>query len=470
MIAEIVGVTVARAGVTVLEDVTLRIDAGERILLTGENGSGKSSLLMLLAGRLYPYNGMGTRQYAWDNQPDFRAARLYTALVSREEQLRLKRIHASSTVREFLLGHADGEDFLYREVNAADTNRTDKLLSEWGIGHLATRYIRTLSLGELRLVQIVRAAMHARRLYLLDEIFSSLSPEVAHRVSAWIESLPLTAAVVLTSHDEEIRQRFAPTRILHVNSGRLIAVEATDAVNLTKRAKSAWVFTSSAPELIRAQSADFFHDFQPVLSGINFSIRAGDRILVTGSNGSGKTTLLRVLHGDFYPAYGCGELQFLGALAHEQKRELWNRVQFIAAAHFDYFLPDMSVGDVLASRLSGSLYDFDPALPDTALREAEEFGLLQFLPRPFSRLSEGEKTRVLLCRAFIAPAPVYLIDEGFMALSGRYFELVTEYLNALPREAVVVIAANERIRALEARLEFPLARWQMQHGQLTILP
>ncbi|MFZ5628195.1 MAG: ATP-binding cassette domain-containing protein [Spirochaetota bacterium] len=470
MIAEIVGVTVARAGVTVLEDVTLRIDAGERILLTGENGSGKSSLLMLLANKLYPYNGMGTRQYAWDNQPDFRAARRYTALVSREEQLRLRKIHSGSTVREFLLGHADGEDFLYREAISADVDTTDRLMSEWHIGHLATRYIRTLSLGELRLVQIVRAAMHARRLYLLDEIFSSLSPEVAHRVSAWIESLPVTAAVVLTSHDEEIRQRFAPTRIIHVSSGRVTQVEGAADGNKAPQPRPGWAVRDDAEELVRAGAADFYHDFQPVLSGISFSLRAGARILVTGSNGSGKTTLLRVLHGDFYPAYGCGELQFLGALAHEQKRELWNRVQFIAAAHFDYFLPDMSVGDVLASRLSGSLYDFDPALPDTALREAEQFGLLQFLPRPFSRLSEGEKTRVLLCRAFIAPAPVYLIDEGFMALSVRYFELVTQYLNALPQEAVVVIAANERISALESQLEFPLSRWRMERGRLTILP
>jgi ABC-type molybdenum transport system ATPase subunit/photorepair protein PhrA len=469
VIVEIAGVTVARAGVTVLKDVTLQIEAGERILLTGDNGSGKSSLLLLLAGKLHPYENRGERRYSWDNEPDFRAARRQVALVSREEQLRLKRIHSSSTVREFLLGHADGEDFLYREANAADTGMTDTLLSEWCIGHLATRYIRTLSLGELRLVQIVRSAMHPRQLYLLDEIFSSLSREVAHRVSQWINSLPASSAVVLTSHDEEIRKLFAPTRILHASSGRVSQVEAIDSEHAVRQAKPDWVIDSHAPELIRARSADFFHDFQPVLSGIDFSIRAADRILVTGSNGSGKTTLLRVLHGDFYPAYGCGELQFLSSLAHEQKRELWSLVQLVSAAHFDYFLPGMSVGDVLASRISGSLYEYDPALPDTALGVAEQFGLLEFLPRPFVRLSEGEKTRVLLCRAFLLPAVVYLIDEGFMALSGRYFELVTQYLNALPTDAVVVIAANERISALEARLEFPLQRWQMERGRLTIL-
>ncbi|HMY11457.1 MAG TPA: ATP-binding cassette domain-containing protein, partial [Turneriella sp.] len=203
MIAEVVGVTIARSGITVLEDVTLRIEAGQRILLTGENGSGKSSLLMLLAAKLYPYNNAGERRYAWDSHADFRAARRYTALVSREEQLRLRQIHSASTVHEFLLGHADGEDFLYRENTPAEAKYIGRLLSDWQIGHLADRKIRTLSLGELRLVQVVRAAMHPRRLYLLDEIFSSLSDEIARRVSDWIESLPDSAAVVLTSHDEE---------------------------------------------------------------------------------------------------------------------------------------------------------------------------------------------------------------------------------------------------------------------------
>ncbi|HMV34493.1 MAG TPA: ATP-binding cassette domain-containing protein [Turneriella sp.] len=470
MIAEVVGVTIARSGITVLEDVTLRIEAGQRILLTGENGSGKSSLLMLLAAKLYPYNNAGERRYAWDSHADFRAARRYTALVSREEQLRLRQIHSASTVHEFLLGHADGEDFLYRENTPAEAKYIGRLLSDWQIWHLADRKIRTLSLGELRLVQVVRAAMHPRRLYLLDEIFSSLSDEIARRVSDWIESLPDSAAVVLTSHDEEIRRRFAPTRILHVADRRVSEVETDSPVGMQQVTKPRLGQQVQGVELIHAQAADFFHDFNPVLSGISFSIRTGQRVLVTGSNGSGKTTLLRVLHGDFYPAYGCGDLQFRGELAHEQKRDLWKKVQFIAAAHFDYFLPGMSVEDVLASRLSGSLYDYDPVLPDAALQVAEQFGLLQFLPRPFARLSEGEKTRVLLCRAFLAPAPVYLIDEGFMALSGRYFELVTQYLNALPAEAVTVIAANERISALQARLEFPLLHWQMERGRLTILP
>lgn len=470
MIVRIAGVTVARSGVEILEELALEIHNGDRILLTGENGSGKSSLLLLLAGKIYPFNNLGKRIFAWDEENVFPRARLEVALVSREEQLRLRRIHGSSTVMQVMLGHADGEDFLYRDRTSADAQLTDSIFTEWQIQHLADRQIRTLSLGEMRLVQIARAAMHVRRLYLLDEIFSSLSEEVSQKVAAWIASLPATSAVVLTSHDEEIRHRYSPTRILHVAAKRVTEVEGPLFAQPTQQAKSNRQPPAQSSELISAQAADFFHDFQPVLSDISFTVRTGDRILVTGNNGSGKTTLLRVLHGDFYPAYDCGELQFRDILEHEQKRELWSRVQFIAAAHFDYYLPGMSVGDVLASRLSGSLYDYDPALPDAALAVAEEFELLHFLPRAFSRLSEGEKTRVLLCRAFIAPAPVYLIDEGFMALSAKFFELVTGYLNDLPAEAVVVIAANERLSALEARLEFPLTRWRMERGRLTILP
>lgn len=457
------GVTVARAGQPVLSCLDLEIHSGERILLTGENGAGKSSLLLLLAGRLYPYNNEGSRSYEWD-QENFRTARRHIALVSRDEQLRLKQIHSQSTVMDFLIGHADGQDFLYREELPEDRAHAAQVIAAWRLGALAGRKIKTLSLGEMRLVQIARASMHERRLYLLDEIFSSLSEAASDRVKAWLTTLPESAAIVLTSHAMEIQSWFAANRRLHIEAGRLIEDRPV------KEAASPGLQQAAAvprgEQLIDCSRADFFHDFTPVLHAMEFQICASDRILLTGANGSGKTTLLRVLHGDFYPAYGTGPLRFSGALAHEQKSTLWQKVQLAAAAHFDYYPADMTVGDVLASRVSGSIYDYAETLPAAADEGLQAFALAEFLPRLFRNLSEGEKMRVLLARAFMLPAPVYLIDEGFMALSAQLFNRVLELLNGLPAEAVVVIAANERIGELRRGLAFALQHWQMQNGRL----
>jgi len=460
-------VTVARAGKAVLRAVNFSARPGARIFIGGENGAGKSSLLALLAGKLYPFNNEGRRSYAWDSENEnFRQARRHIAFVGREEQNRLQAIHATSTVAEFLAGHLEGEDFLYRESLPADATRVNEVVQEFGLAHLAGRTLRTLSLGEMRLALVARMGLHTRRLYLFDEVFSSLSPVVAERIAVWIQRLPATAAVILTGHDDERMTQFVYTDRYIVKEGK---IQRAEPLRFAAEVNPPAAQKQSPPKgeiLVEAETADFYHDFQRIFEGLSFHVFAGDRILLTGANGSGKSTLLRILHGDFYPAWGKGYLRFTGSLRHERKVELWNKVQMIAASHFTYYPRRMTVGEVLASRYSGSIYEYPGTLPAMAQPVIDAFAVHSFQQRLFSELSEGEKTRVLFARAFLEPAPVYLIDEGFIALSARSFEAVVGYLNRLPGESVVVIAANERIALLKDRLAFDIKEWQLADGRL----
>lgn len=481
-------VAVARAGKPVLANLELSIFEGDRLFVAGENGAGKSTLLALLAGRLHPYGSAGSRSYLWehDKGENFRTSRRHIAFISREEQHRLQHIHAQSTLREFLLGHSDGADFVYREIAEADTQRADALIAAWQVPHLAERKIRTLSLGEMRLALILRAALFERKLYIFDELFSSLSEAVLARVATWISGLPAGAAVVMTSHDAERAAQLLFTRHFVVTQGRLAETAPAAAVTLSAPPEASsggkMGFSSGTAEaLIACRQAGFFHDFTCIFRELSFSLHMGDRVLLTGPNGSGKSTLLRIMHGDFYPEYGAGSLEFSGPLAHEMKSQLWQKVQLVAAAHFTYFPAYMSVQDVLVSRYSGSIYDYPETLPGEAFAIVDEFSLRDFLTRPFHTLSEGEKTRVLFARAFLFPAPVCLIDEGFIALSHPHFLSAIAHINALPRGAAVVIAANERVGELMHRLTIRPSRWLLEYlqpsatphpkrAQLTILP
>jgi|GEM_PF-5308106 len=470
-------VAVARAGKPVLANLELTICEGDRLFIAGENGAGKSTLLALLAGRLHPYGSNGSRSYLWDDEKgeNFRTSRKHIAFVSREEQHRLQHIHAQSTLREFLLGHSDGADFLYREMPAAEVQRVDALIAAWQATHIADRRIKTLSLGEMRIALVLRAAMHERKLYIFDELFSSLSGAVLDHVTSWISSLPTSAAVVMTSHDTERVAQLQFTRQFMVAQGALTETPVAAATTLPAPLKTApgnkmEFLRTGAETLVECRQANFFHDFTCIFQALSFSLHSGDRVLLTGPNGAGKSTLLRIMHGDFYPEFAAGSLKFSGPLAHEMKSQLWQKVQLVAAAHFVYYPAYMSVQDVLASRYSGSIYDYPETLPGEATGIVTEFSLQEYLARPFTALSEGEKTRVLFARAFLFPAPVYLIDEGFIALSHPHFLSAIVHINALPREAAVVIAANERIAELTQRLSITPSRWQLANAQLTILP
>ncbi|MCS6972678.1 MAG: ATP-binding cassette domain-containing protein, partial [Leptospiraceae bacterium] len=292
---------------------------------------------------------------------------------------------------------------------------------------------------------------------------------------AWFNKLPADAAAILTSHDSNLQKHLAFNRILEIRGGKLYEKvdlpQNAKAPLGSKRNPNPTLLPLDQRELwIRCQEADFCNEFEPVLFGINLELKSGDRILLTGHNGAGKTTLLRALHGEIRPVFGKGEIQFVGVLRHEQRRELWQKIAFVSAAQFDFFPAHMRVAEVLATRLSGSLYDYPESLPQQVEPVLREFSVLELLQRNFRELSEGEKTRVLLARAFLMPAVVYLIDEGFMALSERFFLLALNHLNALPASAAVVIAANERIDIIEQGLLFPLQRWYMAHGRLTTAP
>ena len=308
MIVSLRQVTVARAAKPVLQDLDLQICAGDRIFIAGENGAGKSSLLALLAGRLHPYGSDGSRSYAWDYDTgqNFRTSCRHVAFVSCEEQHRLHRIHAASTLRDFLLGHSDGADFLYRELTEADELLVDALFAVWHAQHLGGRKVKTLSLGEMRLALILRAAMHERKLYIFDELFSSLSGAVLSHVTSWIASLPENAAVLMTSHDSERAAQLHFTRHFIVAQGILTETQftATTAARapLKTTLREAPEFSPHEAEtLIECRQANFFHDFTCIFRGLSFSLHQGDRVLLSGPNGAGKSTLMRIMHGDLYP-------------------------------------------------------------------------------------------------------------------------------------------------------------------------
>lgn len=490
LIVSLDDVAVARAAKPVLHNLRLEIYAADRIFIAGENGAGKSTLLSLLAGRLHPYGSAGSRIYAWDSAQGehFRTSRRHIAFIGREEQHRLQRIHAQSSLRDFLLGHLDGADFLYRDLGEAEKLSVDELLLTWQAEHLADRLLGTLSLGEMRLALILRAAMHERQLYILDELFSSLSETVVHRVMGWLRALPAGAAVVMTSHDRERAADLDFNRYFLVADGQLLPHATESKVTALVPETGGHNTAGDRQLLIDCRGSNFFHDFTCIFEDMTFRLHAGDRILLTGPNGAGKSTLLRIMHGDFYPEYDSvspstgvtGSLVFSGVLAQEAKSELWQQVQLIAASHFAYYPTYMSVRDVLASRYSGSIYDYPDVLPIEAAVVIKEFSLQNFLPRPFHALSEGEKTRVLFARAFLFAAPVYLIDEGFIALSHPHFLSAIAHINSLPRETAVVIAANERIAEIRTRLQIKPSAWQLsqpttdrphspQRAQLTIL-
>ncbi|MDL2324083.1 ABC-F type ribosomal protection protein [Ruminococcaceae bacterium OttesenSCG-928-A16] len=142
------------------------------------------------------------------------------------------------------------------------------------------------------------------------------------------------------------------------------------------------------PTLLLAEDLTFGYGGPPILNNLNFAIKAGDRIAVTGQNGSGKTSLVKLVEGLYMPTGG--RLQKPG--------------QLIIST-----LPQNT------SFLQGDLQEFvasqkiDPSLFLALLRklnfERETFN------QPMQRYSAGQKKKVCLAASLAKPAHLFVWDE-----------------------------------------------------------
>ena len=211
-----------------LDGVSLRIGTGERIALVGANGSGKSTLLRLINGLLLPVQGQV------HGQPAVSQAMLF----QRPHMLRL------SVLRHVALGL-----WLRGVPWATAREQALQALLRVGLGHLADRAARTLSVGQQQRVAMAQALALQPALLLLDEPTASLDPHTKREVEALMEDFSRShpqAAMVFASHNLGQVKRLAQ-RVVYLEGGRVLAdLPVADFFNpavLQSRSPSAHLFT-----------------------------------------------------------------------------------------------------------------------------------------------------------------------------------------------------------------------------------
>ena len=180
----------------------------------------------------------------------------------------------------------------------------------------------------------------------------------------------------------------------------------------------------SAPPLLEARGLRFARNDEPVFGPLDFSVDAGEALLVQGANGAGKTTLLRVLAGLLH-ADG-GELDIDGRRASAS-----HRARAIAyLGHLPGFKADLSALENLEF-LCGLQGRRRAQLPVTALAIVGLAGFEDALAR---QLSAGQKKRLSLARLWLSPAPLWLLDEPYANLDLEGIELVNRMVQAHLRD------------------------------------
>jgi iron complex transport system ATP-binding protein len=218
-----VGVDVVRGGVPIVSKVSWDVAEGERWVVLGANGAGKTTILALAATLIHPTRGSVEILDELLGRTDVFELRPRIGLAS---AALAERIPPDELVSDVVVTAAYAITGRWREgYEGGDHGRAAALLEQLGVGGFGDRTFGTLSEGERKRVQVARALMTDPELLLLDEPAAGLDlggrEDLVRRLGdiALDDEAPTT--VLVTHHVEEIPVGF--THALLLRAGSVVA-------------------------------------------------------------------------------------------------------------------------------------------------------------------------------------------------------------------------------------------------------
>ncbi|MCF7220652.1 ATP-binding cassette domain-containing protein [Marilutibacter chinensis] len=483
----LIGVDYSVGGPLLLEHVDLAIEAGERIALIGRNGAGKSTLLRLIDGELQPDDGEVRRA------DGVRIARLEQEVPAGAEGDVWDVVAGG-------LGELGAWLAEFHHLSHAETVDTDALArvqarieaaEGWALDQRVTETLERLELdgdavfarlsgGMKRRVLLARALVSSPDVLLLDEPTNHLDIEAIDWLENFLKGWP--GALVFITHDRRFLRALA-TRIVEIDRGALTSwpgdwdnylrrreerlnAESQENARFDKllAQEEAWIRQgikarrtrdegrvrrlrqmrteraqrrelqgnvkmsmaqgeASGRKVIEAKGLGFSFDGRPLVRDLDTTVMRGDRIGLIGPNGSGKTTLLKLLLGQLDPAHGEVRLGSNLRIAYFDQyratlREDWNALENVAEGR-----DHVEIGG-RSKHVIGYLQDF-LFTPERARA-------------PITRLSGGERNRLLLAKLFAQPSNLLVMDEPTNDLDVETLELLEELLADYPGTLLLV--------------------------------
>jgi len=186
----------------IIAPLSLEIGAGPSTILLGANGAGKSVLMRLMHGLLFPTQG----KVSWKGENASR----HQAMVF-QRPVMLRRSALANVV------------YALEVAGVADADRPAlEALKEVGLAHLAHRPARVLSGGEQQRLALARAwALHPQVLF-LDEPTASLDPSATREIEAVIRAFDAAGTKIIMATHNLGQARRLGDEVLFIHQGRLV--------------------------------------------------------------------------------------------------------------------------------------------------------------------------------------------------------------------------------------------------------
>ena len=431
-----------------LDDVSLTLDRGSFTLVAGATGSGKSTLMKLLAGWIPRYASgkfVGTVSILGEttsgelqSSPSLRAG---LVLQSPDDQICTTSVEAE--VAFGLENLALPPDEIGRRIEDA--------LRFCGLAGFNARHPQQLSGGQKQRLVIAAILAMQPEVIVLDEPLSQLDPRGSEELIALLAKLKERGTTLVVAEHRLTELSNLADQLLLIDRGKVAIISSLNNTASFSPEPAATAdlrpFSHSplSPPTILATIDNLALHYRraprPVWENISFSIHPGDRIAIVGNNGAGKSTLLQVLAGVMKPTSG--------AITHDQHdNTFWGLVfqnpdsllfATSAADEIGFALRNRSLSVTQRNRYISAF--------------ADRFALADLLERSSLALSQGQRLRLAVAAVCSANPRVLLLDEP---TTGQDPQQVVQLMQTLS----LAVAKNASKHVSSNALDTPLGRLQ----------
>lgn len=453
-----------------LDGCSLAIGDGEKIGLIGINGTGKSTLLKVMAGIDPPDSGIVTRAGG------VRVAYLPQNPLFDGETTVLQQVMKGVAIDEERAKDA-------KVIQQADEYQCKSILNQLGLGDYDQK-IAQLSGGQKRRVALACALAAEAEVLILDEPTNHIDSEMVDWLEGYLKRFQ--GALLMVTHDRYFLERVV-NRIVELDHGKLYSYPANYSQYLELKAQReemalaterkrqslyrkelAWIQRGARARSTKAQfRVDRFEqlknseyvpdqsklevsalssrlgrkiieidniskafDGKQLVRDFSYNLLRGDRIGIIGPNGYGKTTLVRMICGLLEPDSGTivrGDTVKIGYFSQES---------FIG----EEFDPSVKAVDYIRS-ISQEIQTPEGTLSASQMMEKFLFpSELQYTE--IGRLSGGELRRLYLLRVLMEAPNVLVLDEPTNDLDIETLAVLEDYLESFP--GVVIAVSHDR--------------------------
>ena len=195
---------------------------------------------------------------------------------------------------------------------------------------------------------------------------------------------------------------------------------------------------------IDVENVNFAYGEEQILSDVSLSVKKGEILGIHGRSGSGKSTLLKLLMRFYDPKSGCIKING-ETLPNINTRSLRHNMAYITQQTYIFnetieenirlARRDATLDEIMEAAKKASIHDFILSLPEGYQTKMTELG---------GNLSDGEKQRIGIARAFLHNAPIILLDEPTSNLDSLNEAMILKSLLNVKAEKLIILVSHRQ--------------------------